>query len=117
LELIDPIYSMEKVMKHLGHGIVVTLSGISLFGCVWPQPVPLAPGADQVRITRNAADVASCAAVGNIDSRMTGIPTQIPPQMQNQAVGLGGNVVLDTSVVGTTTTGVIYRCERTNSSM
>jgi hypothetical protein len=99
-------------MTQIGHALVVSLSCMSLFGCVWPQPVPLAPGADQVKITRNAADVAACTAVGNIDSRMTGIPSQIPPQMQNQAIGLGGNVVLDTSVVGTTTTGVIYRCER-----
>src|SRR3977135_941077 len=99
-------------MKRIGHGIVVTLGGISLFGCVSPQPIPLAPGADQVTITRNAADVASCTAVGNIDSRMAGLAWQIPPQMQNQAVGLGGNVVLDTSVMGTTATGVIYRCDR-----
>lgn len=98
-------------MTQIGHALVVSLSGISLFGCVWPQPVPLAPGADQVKITRNTADVASCTAVGNIDSRMTGTAAQIPPQMQNQAIGLGGNVVLDTSVVGTTTTGVIYRCK------
>jgi hypothetical protein len=99
-------------MKRIGHGMFVTFGGMSLFGCIFPQPVPLAPGADQVTITRNAADVASCTAVGNIDSRMAGIPSQIPPQMQNQAVGLGGNVVLDTSVIGTTATGVIYRCDR-----
>jgi hypothetical protein len=103
-------------MRHMGLGILVAFSGPSLYGCVWPQPVPLAPGADQVKITRSAADVASCTAVGNIDSHITGIPTQIPPQMQNQAVGLGGNVVLDTSVMGTTTTGVIYRCEHSTIS-
>lgn len=89
---------------------VVFLCGGSIAGCVWPGPVPRAPGAEQVKITRNPADVAPCRAVGNLDSHIEGNTAQIAAQMQNQAVGVGGKAVLDTSVLGTTTTGVIYHC-------
>lgn len=95
-------------MKTLGQALIIIFGGVVLFGCA--TAVPLAPGADQVRITKNPADVASCAPVGNIDSRIEGLPSQIQAQMQNQAVGLGGNVVLQTSAQGTGLSGVIYRC-------
>jgi hypothetical protein len=37
-------------------------------------------------------------------------PTQFFAEMRNQAIGLGGNVVLDTTVAGTGLSGVVYRC-------
>jgi hypothetical protein len=42
------------------------ISTVVLFiaGCV--TPTVLAPGAEQVRITQKAADVATCTAVGNV---------------------------------------------------
>ena len=69
---------------------------------------PQAPGADLVKITRSAADLAGCAAMGNIDFSAGGEP-------RNLAVGLGGNVVFDTTpsgaaALGNWTTGIVYRC-------
>lgn len=93
-------------MKIIGRLSFVAVGLLS--GCV---SVPLAPGADQVKITRNAADVTGCVAVGNIDGHIRGDldPDFTGNQMRNQAVGLGGNVVFDTTVLGTAS-GVIYRC-------
>ena len=90
--------------------IAVVLAAISVSACV---STPLAPGAAQVTITRVAADVSSCKALGNIDldAAAAGIDNA-----KNHAIGLGGDTVLDTtptSIYGTTTllrTGVIYRC-------
>lgn len=86
-----------------------------LAGCA---SIPLAPGAGEVKITQNPADVASCTPVGNIDSSHTQDPAAIDPthaavhEMQNQAIGAGGNVVFNTSHDGIGS-GVIYRCETT----
>jgi len=64
---------------------------------------------DQVRITRNAADVEACTPVGNIDRIDPN--SDIHSQMQNQAVGLRGNVVFETTpIFGNVATGVVYRC-------
>jgi hypothetical protein len=48
-------------MNHMVYSWV--LFGIALSACVTP-----APGADQVKITKNPADVSGCSAVGNINS-------------------------------------------------
>jgi len=77
-------------------------------GCI---STPQAPGAQQVKITRNTADVAGCTAMGNINFDAGGEP-------RNQAVGLGGNVVFDTTpsvaaALGNWTTGIVYRCAAT----
>jgi len=82
---------------------------LAVTGCT---TVPLAPGADQVKITRNEADVAFCKPVGNIDRKSILIdwdPKVAARQMQNQAVGLGGNVIFDTSIRDTPM-GVVYHC-------
>jgi hypothetical protein len=86
----------------------------SLAACI--PAVPLVPGADRVKITQNPADVTACAPVGNIDSGVIPGPDDfVAKQMRNQAVGLGGNVVFDTtarSPLGPATkkSGVIFRC-------
>jgi hypothetical protein len=90
--------------------IAVALAAIAISACV---SIPLAPGAAQVNVTRVAADVSSCKALGNIDldAAAAGIDNA-----KNHAIGLGGDTVLDTtptSIYGTTQllrTGVIYRC-------
>ena len=92
-------------MTRPAHVAILLLAGLLLTGCV----TPLAPGADQVRVTHNAADVAGCTAVGNLE------PSADP---RNQAVGLGGNVVFATNrfvggVVIGAYTGVVYRCGST----
>jgi hypothetical protein len=81
-------------------------------GCVAP-----APGADQVRITKVASDVANCTAVGNIkvprnadgnvDIANAGV------EFRNQTIGLGGNTAFETAApLGVPVEGIAYRCQR-----
>jgi hypothetical protein len=85
--------------------LIVMAIVLEVAGCV-----SLAPGADQVKITKNAADVAGCAAVGNVAGHPPyAAPSDAMHQMQNQVVGLGGNDLLVTSDL-VSATGVGYRC-------
>jgi hypothetical protein len=91
--------------------IVLVMASLVLQGCA---TTTLAPGADKVRLTQKAADVASCTAVGNITTppgpKGSGNFTT-PASFQNQAVGLGGNTVFVTSqLLGAPIDGVVYRC-------
>ena len=101
-----------KVFRRVSAPALLLALGI-LAGC---NDVPLAPGAERVVITRNPSDVASCTPVGNIDARIQTRLDQFDPtestkkEVQNQAVGLGGDVVLDTTATFGPTMGVIYRC-------
>jgi hypothetical protein len=80
--------------------------GLGTAGCV---TVALAPGAEKVKITKNAGDVASCKAVGSVKSPMVGY-NGINATLQNQALGLGGNTVFVTGAVGDSVAGVAYSC-------
>ena len=73
-------------------------------GCV---TTALAPGASQVKIVRNAADVAACTAVGNVLAAV-----QAGEDARNSTVGLGGNTLFVTTEnsLGTIFNGVAYRC-------
>lgn len=66
----------------------------------------LAPGATEVKTTRNPADVAACTAVGNV------VPDRNKLEdARNLTVGLGGNTVLvTTEAFGNIVNGVAYRC-------
>ena len=93
----------------LAHMITAT---ILLGACVTVTP---APGADQVRITRNTADVEKCKALGNIQvpksdqGLVNGALAQT--QFRNQAVGLGSNVALVTEgIVSIPVAGIAYHC-------
>ena len=77
--------------------------------------VTLAPGADQVRLTKKSSDVGSCKALGNIQvpkndqGLVDGASAQ--KQFRNQAVGLGSNVALVTEgFVSIPVAGIAYRC-------
>jgi hypothetical protein len=77
--------------------------------------VTAAPGADKVRMTKNASDVSGCTAVGNVDTLAAPEgPSQIADSstvLRNKAVGLGGNVIFITSAtLGVPDQGVAYRC-------
>jgi len=90
---------------------LVAVSLICLSACA---PFVLAPGAADVRLTKVAADVVGCTAVGNIqlprDSDGSDLRNAVG-RLKNQTIGLGGNAALVTeSVLGTPTTGVAYRC-------
>jgi hypothetical protein len=90
--------------------LVASIGALLLGACV-----SLAPGADKVRLTKNAADVSTCTAVGNINTS-GGVqgPSQVvdaSTELRNQAVGLGGNAVFVTvAVLGVPSEGVVYRC-------
>ena len=89
---------------------LLSVCAICLGACV-----TAAPGADKVRMTKNACDVSGCTAVGNVDT--LGAP-QGPSEiadsstvLRNKAVGLGGNVIFVTlSTLGVPDQGVAYRC-------
>jgi len=81
----------------------VAIIGLGTAGC---QTVALAPGAEKVRITQNANDVASCKAVGNVKAP----PVATNETLQNQAFGLGGNTVFETGFDGNSFAGVAYSC-------
>jgi hypothetical protein len=79
----------------------------ALVGCVTVAPVP---GAERIQLTKNAADVASCKAVGNVES--AGSPLDVEPSFRNQAVGLGADTVFVTdSWNGREGQGVAYKCK------
>jgi hypothetical protein len=85
------------------------------FCCLLAACVALAPGADKVRITKVATEVATCTAVGNI-SVPGNAQGQVDmgnaeTQFRNQTVGLGGNAAFVTSApLGFPVEGVAYRC-------
>jgi hypothetical protein len=89
----------EKRLKHLTRVCAFVLVVTILVGCVTP-----APGATHVRITSHPSDVSGCTAVGNISA--DAMNNLDPVVAQNQAVGLGGNAVLNTGAGG-----VAYRCD------
>ena len=77
--------------------------------------VSLAPGADQVKITKNPQDVASCKAVGNIKVPTTSQGNvdiaNAQRQFRNQVVGFGGNTGLVTfGLIGAPSEGIAYHC-------
>ena len=71
--------------------------------------IALAPGAEKVRITKSASDVASCKAVGNVVSKPMG-PTATNADLQNKTFGLGGNTIFVTAANGDSVEGVAYSC-------
>jgi len=75
----------------------------------------LAPGAAQVRLTGNAADVGACKALGNIQVPKSGQGlvdgASAQKQFRSQAVGLGSNVALVTEgFVSIPVGGIAYHC-------
>ena len=105
------IHSKEEVMP-LSRRLVIALMLSSLLtACV----VALAPGADKVRLTKNASEVSGCTAVGNVK-----VPSDAggqvdlgnaSAQFRNQVIGLGGNTGFLTSApLGVPVEGVAYRC-------
>jgi hypothetical protein len=86
--------------------VVIALGVIS--GCA---TVALAPGADKVRLSKDAADVATCKVVGNVKRPQEGNSLDAEPTIRNQAVGLGGNTVFITqSDMTGPVQGIAYQC-------
>ena len=73
------------------------------------------PGADKVKVTKTAADVAGCTAVGNIQVPRNAdglLPIgDAGTEFRNRIVGLGGNAGLVTSgILSVPAEGIAYRC-------
>jgi hypothetical protein len=92
-------------MKFPAHSfILLPLAALST-GCVVQSAMTLVPGAADIKITTNVADITGCPAVGyipaadmyNVDGRVR----------QNEAVALNANTVYDTGGGG-----VAYRCSK-----
>ena len=85
-------------MNQVASGCIIMMLGALSAGCVTP-----APGADDVTITNNPADVAACTAVGKVSSdAMISLDRHVA---QNEAAGFSANVILNTG-----RGGVAYRC-------
>jgi len=92
-------------IKLLGVAVLLGLAACASF--------VLAPGAAQVRVTNTAGDVVGCAPVGNLRVPQTGgaLDHNSVGHLQNQTVGLGGNVAFVTDgTLRMPKAGVAYRC-------
>jgi hypothetical protein len=92
-----------------------SLSAANIVVIVLSACVSLAPGADKVRITKNASDVSACSAVGNIhlprDANGQVDAYNADANFRNQTVGLGGNTAFVTqSGMFVAVEGIAYRC-------
>jgi hypothetical protein len=94
------------------HACFLAALSAMIAGCA---TVTAAPGADKIRLTVNAADVATCKAVGNIKTPevspglVSGFVAE--KQFRNLAVGLGSDVALVTEgTVSIPLAGIAYRC-------
>lgn len=80
-------------------------SALFLAGCV-----TLAPEAESMKVTRDAADVKGCKILGAVEAHPPYVGQQDGMnQLRNNAAGLGGNVLFVTSY-NVTATGMAYRC-------
>lgn len=72
------------------------------------ERVKLVPGADQVRLTSEPADVANCKPMGNVHPPDT---TLTPEGFRDEVIGLGGNTAMVTfGSVAYPVAGVAYLC-------
>lgn len=94
-------------MLHTRIVVVPVVLAVGLISCV--VAVAPVPGADKVRLSRNASEVSTCSAVGNIRVNASG--SNARTEFRNAVVGFGGNIGLVTS--GPTwapVEGIAYRC-------
>ncbi len=88
----------------------LTLATVALTTCSCVT-APLAPGADKVKLTQNAADVAGCKAVGNVSTEYdVWHPQWVEASLRNKTVGLDGNALFLTLGTAGRKEGVAYRC-------
>ena len=109
-------------MKGISHGFALLALGALCAGCATALSTPVA-GADQLTVTKNAADVTGCTPVGNVDGHLAqGNYPEGMVQVRNQTVGLGGDTLFMTDdpaehVIGPPNSffpmGVAYRCGKT----
>jgi hypothetical protein len=93
-------------MRNIFRFAAVVAFGTATAACA---TVALAPGAERVRLTTNAADVAPCKAVGNVKA-LPGSSVDSEASIRNQALGLGANTIFVTRYVSGSEEGVAYSC-------
>jgi hypothetical protein len=85
---------------------VVVAACLLAAGCA---SVTLTPGADQINVTRNAADTAACASLGPVaNPQLMLTDPDADRQLRNETLALGGNTLLLTTNLGRS--GIAYRC-------
>ena len=94
-------------MLHTAKVVIPVALAVGLISCV--VAVAPVPGADQVRVTRNASEVSTCTAVGNIRVNASG--SNARTEFRNTVVGFGGNAgVVTSGPMWAPVEGVAYRC-------
>ena len=87
--------------------LVPVAFAVGLSSCV--VAVAPVPGADKVRLTRNASEVSTCSAVGNISVNASG--SNARTEFRNKVVGFGGNIgVVTNGPTWAPVEGIAYRC-------
>lgn len=82
------------------------IAALALAGCV-----AVAPQATGIRVTKVAADVASCAVLGTVKAEPPYVgPHDAENQLRNLTAGLGADTLFITSMA-LTASGMAYRCE------
>jgi len=94
-------------MLHSRVVMVPVALAIGLTSCV--VALPPVPGAEKVRVTRNASEVSTCSAVGHIRVNISGSNSRT--EFRNMVVGFGGNVgVVTNGPTWEPVEGIAYRC-------
>jgi hypothetical protein len=87
--------------------VVPVALAVGLISCV--VAVAPAPGAEKVRVTRNASEVSTCSPVGNIRVNSSG--SNARTEFRNGVVGFGGNAGLVTNgPMWAPVEGIAYHC-------
>jgi hypothetical protein len=98
----------RKHMQNLNLALLLVLC-LPSTGCV--VSIPSEPGAENVALTHNEADVASCTVLGNVVGLTdTNYVRDERREMQNQTVELGGDTILLT-LDRDPPKGTAYRCK------
>jgi hypothetical protein len=80
---------------------------LGLTSCV--VAVAPVPGAEKVRLTRNASEVSTCSAVGTI--RVTSTGSNARTEFRNMVIGSGGNIgLVSNGPTWEPVEGIAYRC-------
>ena len=94
-------------MLHTRRVVIPVALAVGLISCV--VAVAPVPGADKVRVTRNASEISTCSAVGNIRVNSSG--SNARTEFRNMVIGFGGNTGLVTNgPAWAPVEGIAYRC-------
>ena len=94
-------------MLHTRIALMLVALALGLISCVVAvEPVP---GAEKIRLTRNASEVSACSAVGHIKVNAKGSSART--EFRNMVIGFGGNIgVVTNGPSWAPEEGIAYRC-------